>query len=69
MTITDRRRETWRSAQQARRMRMQAKGKALLRLWCTPEEAERIKEALQQWRRIERFQRFQQLQRRAKQCR
>ena len=66
MTAIDRRRETWRSAQQARRARMQAKGKALLRLWCTTEEAERIKDTLRQWRRAERF---QQLRSRAGQSR
>lgn len=51
MSVNNRRQDSWRHAQKRRRDRLQAEGKVLVRIWCTPLEAARLKQLLRQWRR------------------
>ena len=50
-----RQREIWRQSQTARRAKMKAAGKLLLRIWCSPEDTEAIHVKVREIRRAARL--------------
>lgn len=50
MSASSQRQSSWRQAQKRRRDRLQAEGKVLVRIWCSPEEAKQLRVALRKLR-------------------